>query len=143
MDKENLKFAQFLEKVAHNKYNVSVNARGIQSIQQTDRNKLRREGEDALFEDLLSIYKDFDVVQTKDGICLIAHNADFEFTFELKASIKSIDYDPYFEADDFAEQRAEKEAAKKAKEAAKKAKAARDEKLRQEYKKRNLVEGLK
>ena len=143
MDKENLKFAQFLEKVAHNKYNVSVNARGIQSIQQTDRNKLRREGEDALFEDLLNIYKDFDVVQTKDGICLIAHNADFEFTFELKACIKSTDYDPYFEADDFAEQRAEKEAAKKAKEAAKKAKAARDEKLRQEYRKKNLMEGTK
>ena len=143
MDKENLKFAQFLDKVAHNKYTVSINTRGIQSIQQTDRNKLRREGEDALFEDLLNIYKDFDVMQTKDGICLVAHNTDFEFTFELKASIKSTDYDPYFEADDFAELRAEKEAAKKAKEAAKKAKAARDEKLRQEYRKKNLMEGAK
>ena len=91
MDKENLKFAQFLEKVAHNKYNVSVNARGIQSIQQTDRNKLRREGEDALFEDLLNIYKDFDVVQTKDGIFLIVHNTSL-FYYKLVPDKLILDY---------------------------------------------------
>ena len=40
--------------------------------------------------------EDFDILETKEGIVIAAENEPGEFTFswELKSTIKSIDYDP-------------------------------------------------
>ena len=131
-----LKFNDFLAKVQKTKYETNVNAKGIQTIQQTMRNKLRIEGEEALFDDLQNIYENFDVLQTKDGIVFVSHNSDFEFSMELKLSIKSTDYDPYFEADDFAEQKEIKQKEKEKKAAQKAAKIKRQQELRNAAKNR-------
>lgn len=128
-------FSDFLKKIENNTFDTTVNARGIATIQQTIRNKLRAEGQEALFEDLQDIFTDFDCLMTKDGIVFVSHNKDFEFSFQIKCTVPSIDYDPYFEADDYAEQEQLKAEKKKQKEADAKAKAERQAKLRAEYKK--------
>lgn len=129
---ENLKFNEFLQMVQDTKYQTNITAKGVQTIQQTMRNKLRKEGEAALFADLYQIYDKFDVLQTKDGIVFVSRNEDFDFSMELKVSIKSTDYDPYFEADDFAEQeRIKKDNAAK-KEEEKRRKIARQAELRKQ-----------
>lgn len=40
-------------------------------------------------------------METKDGIVVVAENepGDFTFSWEVKTTIKSIDYDPFVEAD--------------------------------------------
>lgn len=131
-----LKFNDFLSKVQKTKYETNINARGIQTIQQTVRNKLRIEAEEALLDDLQKIYPDFDILQTRDGIVVVSNNKDFDFSMELKLSIKSTDYDPYFEADDFAEQKEIKQKEKEKKAAAKKAKMKRQQELRDAAKNR-------
>ena len=42
----------------------------------------------------------FDVVETKDGIVIVAENepGDFTFSWEVKTTIKAIDYDPFIKA---------------------------------------------
>lgn len=60
--------------------------------------------------------EDFDIVETKDGIVIVAENepGGFTFSWEIKTTIKSIDYDPFTEANAFDDENAEKEAKKAA-----------------------------
>ena len=52
------------------------------------------------------------LLKTKEGIVIVAENEEFTFSWELKNTIKSIDYDPFLEANAFDEANAEKEAKK-------------------------------
>ena len=67
---------------------------------------------------------DFDILETKEGIVIAAENEPGEFTFswELKSTIKSIDYDPFIEANNYDEEVANKTEKKLRKEQEKAAK---------------------
>jgi hypothetical protein len=95
------------------------------TIQQSTRNALRKKGVEALKHDLELMYgEDFDVLETKEGIVIAAENEPGEFTFswELKSTIKSIDYDPFIEANNYDEEVATKQEKKLRKEQEKAAK---------------------
>lgn len=54
---------------------TNTTSKGETTIQQTPRNELRREGLNALKQDLINLYgDDFDVVETKEGIIIVAEN---------------------------------------------------------------------
>ena len=56
-------------------------ATGSRIIQQSTRNDLRRQGLNALLSDLNALYGDaFSVLQTKDGIVLVAENEPNDVT---------------------------------------------------------------
>lgn len=108
-------FANFLHEVEQTDYSTNKTASGALTIQQSTRNSLRREGLKALVADLKTWLPDFDIVETKDGIVIVAENepGDFTFSWELKSTIKSIDYDPFIAANNWEEKQIQ-DAAKKA-----------------------------
>lgn len=115
--KQSLAFKDFLHKLEKLPLEVKEKTNGTATIQQTTRNQLREEGVAALLNDLTNLYGDeFDIVETADGICFVAENeeSDITITWELKSTIKSIDYDPFVEANNYDEMRAEKVAKKEA-----------------------------
>lgn len=136
-----MKFKDFLNKVENSTFPITVNAKGLATIQQTVRNKLRAEGQQALFEDLKELYPDYDCLLTADGIVFVSPNKDFEFSFQLKTTVPSIDYDAYEEADAYAraEQIKKEKAEKKAKEQQERIK--RQQELRAQYKSGVLILG--
>ena len=116
------KFSEFLRMVEATEYGTNTTATGALTIQQSARNDLRKLGVAALKEDLQWLYgNEFDVVETKEGIVIVAENepGDFTFSWELKNTIKSLDYDPFIQASNYEELVAEK-AEKKARIAAEK-----------------------
>lgn len=144
----NPKFSEFLRMVEETEYETNTTATGALTIQQSVRNELRKVGVAALKADLEWLYGDeFDVVETKEGIVLVAENepGDFTFSWELKNTIKSLDYDPFIQASNYEEAVAEK-AEKKAKVEAEKAERAqkleekRAKKLAEIEAKKNLLE---
>lgn len=144
----NPKFSEFLRMVEETEYETNTTATGALTIQQSVRNELRKIGVAALKADLEWLYGDeFDVVETKEGIVLVAENepGDFTFSWELKNTIKSLDYDPFIQASNYEESVAEK-AEKKAKVEAEKAERAqkleekRAKKLAEIEAKKNLLE---
>ena len=144
----NPKFSEFLRMVEKTEYTTNTTATGALTIQQSARNELRKVGVAALKADLEWLYGDeFDVVETKEGIVLVAENepGDFTFSWELKNTIKSLDYDPFIQALNYEEAVAEK-AEKKAKVEAEKAERAqkleekRAKKLAEIEAKKNLLE---
>ena len=144
----NPKFSEFLRMVEETEYATNTTATGALTIQQSTRNELRKVGVAALKADLEWLYGDeFDVVETKEGIVLVAENkpGDFTFSWELKNTIKSLDYDPFIQASNYEEAVAEK-AEKKAKGEAEKAERAqkleekRAKKLAEIEAKKNLLE---
>lgn len=64
-------------------------------------------------------------METKDGIVLVAENepGDYTISWELKNTIKSIDYDPFLEAAAYEESEAEKANKKEMREIEKQRKA--------------------
>ena len=127
----NPKFSEFLRMVEETEYATNTTATGALTIQQSARNELRKVGVAALKADLEWLYGDeFDVVETKEGIVLVAENepGDFTFSWELKNTIKSLDYDPFIQASNYEEAVAEK-AEKKARIEAEKAE--RDQKIKE------------
>lgn len=107
---------------------VAVTSAGSRIISQSERNKLRQEGLEALELDLKDAFgTSFDVVRTKDGLVIVAEGGDFTFSWELKSTIKSLDYDPFIEAENYVEAVEERNAKK---EALEKAKLAREEAIR-------------
>jgi hypothetical protein len=96
----------------------------------------------------MEIYGDeFDVLETKDGLVLVAENEPGEWTFswELKSTIKSLDYDPFIEANNYDEEVASKQEKKLRREQEKEAKLKlleekRAKKLAEIERKRELVE---
>ena len=144
----NPKFSEFLRMVEKTEYETNTTATGALTIQQSARNELRKVGVAALKADLEWLYGDeFDVVETKEGIVLVAENepGDFTFSWELKNTIKSLDYDPFIQASNYEEAVAEK-AEKKARVEAEKAERAqkleekRAKKLAEIEAKKNLLE---
>lgn len=120
------KFKDFLKMVEETEFDTNTTATGAYTIQQSQRNLLRKEGVAAFKEDLQWLYgDDFDVVETKDGIVVVAENepGDFTFSWEIKTTIKSIDYDPFVEAGNFEDEVQEKEQKKLQRELAKAKKA--------------------
>ena len=115
------KFITFLKEVEVTDFETNTTATGAETIQQSARNELRRKGVEALLADLQDFYGTDRVVETKDGIVLVAENepVDFTFSWELKSTIKSIDYDPFLEAMNYEEEQAMKAEKKAAKELAK------------------------
>lgn len=100
-------FIDFLKSVEQTEFEVNTTATGASTIQQSRRNSLRKEGVAALKADLEWLYgKDFDIVETKDGLVIVAENepGDFTFSWEIKSTIKSIDYDPFLEASAYEEE---------------------------------------
>lgn len=117
--KQSLAFKDFLHKLEQEPLEIKEKTNGTATIQQTKRNQLREEAVEAICEDLKLLYGDqFDIVETADGICVVAENepSDITVTLELKPTIKSIDYDPFVEANRYDEMRAEKVAKKEARE---------------------------
>ena len=144
----NPKFSEFLRMVEETEYETNTTATGALTTQQSARNELRKIGVAALKADLEWLYGDeFDVVETKEGIVLVAENkpGDFTFSWELKNTIKSLDYDPFIQASNYEEAVAEK-AEKKARVEAEKAERAqkleekRAKKLAEIEAKKNLLE---
>lgn len=119
------KFIDFLREVSATEYDTNTTATGSVTIQQSARNELRKRGVEALRQDLQWLYgEEFDVVETKEGIVIVAENepGDFTFSWELKNTIKSLDYDPFIQANNYEEAQAEKQAKKARQEAEKTAK---------------------
>ena len=117
--------------------NTTVN--GMVTIQQTQRNQLRKEGLQAFKQDLIDWYgnEGFDVVETKEGIVIVAEAASgpadgYTFSWEIKPTIKNLDYDPFIEANNFEEDKANKAQKKARQQAEKEAKNARLIKKREE-----------
>lgn len=122
MDEYIPQFSIFMHKVEQQPLETNTTAAGTFTIQQSQRNTLRKEGLAALKADLMHWYGgEFDIVETKDGIVIVAENEpnDYTFSWELKSTIKSIDYDPFIEASAFEEDMADKDARRQAREAQK------------------------
>ena len=133
------KFGQFLSTVEKTEFNTNTTATGAFTIQQSQRNTLRKEGIAALLEDLTAWYgNDFDVVETKDGIIIAVENepGDFTISWEIKTTIKSLDFDPFIEAAAYEDSVAEKEEKKRIKDAEK----LRKEKEMQAKREKKLIE---
>lgn len=112
INRNELQFNRFLEEVVDTDFETNTTATGTVTIQQSARNALRKKGVEALKHDLELMYGlDFDVLETKEGIVIAAENEPGEFTFswELKSTVKSIDYDPFIEANNYDEFLATKE----------------------------------
>ena len=105
-------FEAFLEEVSELSCETNTTATGTVTIQQSLRNDLRKRGVKALVEDLKALYGHaFDVLETREGIIIAAENepGGWTFSWELKNTIKSLDYDPFIEANLFDEAVAAKE----------------------------------
>lgn len=145
---QNWQFKQFLKEVSETDFETNTTATGTVTIQQSARNALRKRGVEAFKADLMEIYGDeFDVLETKDGLVLVAENEPGEWTFswELKSTIKSLDYDPFIEANNYDEEVASKQEKKLRREQEKETKLKlleekRAKKLAEIERKRELVE---
>lgn len=112
------KFIKFLEKMESFEWPINTTASGEVTIQQTLRNQLRVEGVAALKADLEAWFgSKFDVVETKEGIAIVAENepTDKTFTWMIRSTIKSLDFDPFIEADNYADELATKAEKKESK----------------------------
>lgn len=104
-------FAEFLEKdLGHRELRTNENANGVLTIQQTQRNALRKEVADKFVEFLLD--QGLDAFQTKDGIILKVDNEYVgTVSIELKLAFKALTYDPEEQAELYDEERDAKAAA--------------------------------
>lgn len=118
-------FGNFIKEIESANLPIKVTANGSRTIEQTPRNQMRQKGLEALFEDLQELYGDeMDLVLTNEGIVLVGENEpnDVTFSWELKSTIKSVDYDPFLAADNFEQEQARKKEAKELRKAEKTAK---------------------
>lgn len=145
MTKDNIK--NFFSKIVLGQYQTTTNAKGLLTIQQTERNKIRAEAlyvlKDVLNEWIADndLQDDLRAYITEKGIVLGVYNEqlDQEICFELSASIPALaengePYLPREQEQDYLRIVAQKNEEKAKKEQAKKEKIARDAKLRAEYK---------
>ena len=81
----NPKFSEFLRMVEETEYETNTTATGALTIQQSARNELRKIGVAALKADLEWLYgNEFDVVETKEGIVLVAEKAEKQARVEAE-----------------------------------------------------------
>ena len=119
MNQFSSKFKQFLEDVSKTSFETNTTATGAVTIQQSARNTLRKQGLEALKADLEALYgENFDILETKEGLVIAVENepTNFTFSWELKSTIKSIDYDPFIEASNWDDEVAQKASKREAKE---------------------------
>lgn len=77
MKEKTLHFKDFLREVQVSEFDTNITTSGTTTIQQTERNRLRKEGVRALKKDLENLYADeFDIVETKEGIVIVAESDD-------------------------------------------------------------------
>ena len=145
MTKENVK--NFFSKLVMGKYQTTTNAKGLLTIQQTERNKIRAEALYVL-KDVLNEWIDNNELQddlrayiTEKGIVLGVYNEqlDQEICFELSASIPALaengePYLPREQEQDYLRIVEQKNEEKRIKEENKRKKIERDAQLRAEYK---------
>ena len=111
-----MKFLELMADLETRDLNTNVNANGKITIQQTQRNALRKELVNAFYDYLIE--QGLDVYLTADGIILAAENEHIgTISIEVKLAFKALDYNPADEADSY-----EDELAAKAEEKANKAK---------------------
>ncbi|NCB45715.1 hypothetical protein EOM81_01745 [bacterium] len=109
-------FLDLMKELETRDLNTNVNANGKITIQQTQRNALRKELVDAFFNFLLD--QGIDAYLTNDGIIMAVENEHIgTISIETKLAFKALDYNPADEADLY-----EDELASKAEEKANKAK---------------------
>ena len=107
--------------IANRELRTNENSNGVLTIQQTQRNALRKEVADKFVEFLLD--NGLDAFQTKDGIIIKVDNKYVgAVSIELKLAFKALGYDPEEQAELFDEERDNKACAaeEKAKAKAKK-----------------------
>ena len=113
-----LEFKKFLHEVEETNFGTKETVSGATTIQQTTRNEIRKKGLAALKADLNRLYGDeFDIVETKSGLVIVAENdpGAFTFSWEMTNTIKALDYDPFLEACKYEDEQAAKKEAKQAK----------------------------
>ena len=115
-------FCEYLDNdIANRELRTNENSNGVLTIQQTQRNALRKEVADKFVEFLLD--NGLDAFQTKDGIIIKIDNKYVgAVSIELKLAFKALGYDPEEQAELFDEERDNKACAaeEKAKSKAKK-----------------------
>ena len=115
-------FYEYLDNdIANRELRTNENSNGVLTIQQTQRNALRKEVADKFVEFLLD--NGIDSFQTKDGIIIKVDNKYVgAVSIELKLAFKALGYDPEEQAELFDEERDNKDSAaeEKAKSKAKK-----------------------
>ena len=79
-DEDSLQFPGFMAKVSETEFETDTTASGTETIQQSTRNRLRKEGITALKHDLKKFYPNIDIVETKEGIVLVCENDAFTFS---------------------------------------------------------------
>lgn len=149
INKNDLQFIDFLYGLEDNELEQNTTATGITTIKQTKRNQLRAEGVKALLSDLKLIYgDDFDILQTKEGIVFtVMMNDETLLSWELKSTIKALDFDPYIAAEMYEteqEQKSSKREARIKEEEAKRIalEAKRQAKLAEQERKRQLYNSV-
>ena len=98
-------FVEYLDNdIANRELRTNENSNGVLTIQQTQRNALRKEVADKFVEFLLD--NGLDAFQTKDGIIIKVENKYVgPVSIELKLAFKALGYDPEEQAELFDEER--------------------------------------
>src|SRR5574344_1002097 len=98
-------FCEYLDNdIANRELRTNENSNGVLTIQQTQRNALRKEVADKFVEFLLD--NGLDAFQTKDGIIIKVDNKYVgAVSIELKLAFKALGYDPEEQAELFDEER--------------------------------------
>lgn len=113
-----MNFLELMKDLETRDLNTNVNANGKITIQQTQRNALRKELVDAFYDFLIE--QKLDVFLTGDGIILAVENANIgTISIEAKLAFKALDYNPEDEADAYEDELAAKAADKASKAKAK------------------------
>ena len=120
MEEKEQTFAEYLDNdIANRELRTNENSNGVLTIQQTQRNALRKEVADKFVEFLLD--NGLDAFQTKDGIIIKVDNKYVgAVSIELKLAFKALGYDPEEQAELFDEERDNKARAAEEKAKAKK-----------------------
>lgn len=93
-----LDFLSLMKELETRDLNTNVNVNGKITIQQTQRNALRRELVDAFYDFLIN--QGIQVFLTNDGIIMAVENQHIgTISIETKLAFKALDYNPMDEAD--------------------------------------------
>ena len=104
MDKKQIPtFLDLMKDLETRDLNTNVNANGKITIQQTQRNALRRELVDSFYDFLIA--QGIDAYLTGDGIIMAVENEHIgTISIETKLAFKALDYNPADEADLYEEE---------------------------------------
>lgn len=135
----------FFESIENRNFSTNTNAKGLYTIQQTERNNLKNASLE-VFANMLNSFVEQNEIGANvdiiaDGIAVSVYNdkLEQEVVFLLNPTIPALanngtPFDVAFEAQEYAKQMADKAQQKQAKEQAKREKAQRDARLREQAK---------